>query len=240
MKCKMCLVEKKLCKAHIYPTFLYKRLRIYTPDKKGQSKVNKMEYSKDRAKTTSHSTGLYDSNILCSDCDNLISKLFENYAVNLLFDGVRKEIEYEIETADTHFRFSGIDSSKIKKFVLSVFWRASIADKFPEINLFEIDSEALRNILLNDLTISKSDFGVIISFLDIPEREFLTYIKKITKDGRTKYIFIAGGMVFAFYPNNTDCPAGKFIFLIDTNGEMIIRRYTRFESKAILSIFLFN
>jgi hypothetical protein len=109
--CKLCGQSKNLINAHIIPASFWsvgsKPLAMF-------SDIN-------GAKPRKSPIGIYDSNILCDDCDNELGKL-DQYALenlirkpgttNFSFDGVTK-------------KYTPIDVGKIYNFILSVAWRAS-------------------------------------------------------------------------------------------------------------------
>ncbi|WP_024547178.1 hypothetical protein [Picosynechococcus sp. NKBG15041c] len=75
--CKLCGCEKDLIKAHIFP-------RQFNRDVKGQNKTGNRIYK--ISESSEHAQGgIYDSQILCSDCDgaSLIGK-WDNYGQTFL------------------------------------------------------------------------------------------------------------------------------------------------------------
>jgi hypothetical protein len=121
--CKLCGQSKNLIDAHIIPASFWsvgsKPLAMF-------SDIN-------GAKPRKSPIGIYDSNILCDNCDNELGKL-DQYALenlirkpgtaNFSFDGVTK-------------KYTPIDVGKIHNFILSVAWRASKSkhDFYAEIGL---------------------------------------------------------------------------------------------------------
>src|ERR1700722_9313027 len=83
--CKLCLQNKKLLKkSHIIPDFMYKELydkhhRIYS--------FNPMEMVNNTGKIKLHQSGVYEGNILCENCDNVIISQYENYGRYVLKGG---------------------------------------------------------------------------------------------------------------------------------------------------------
>ena len=72
--------------------------------------------------------GIYDTSILCADCDGRFSKLDENgweilgkpLKVQIIADPVTG-VELAIEV-------SGVDTDKLRRFILSVLWRSSVSN----------------------------------------------------------------------------------------------------------------
>ncbi len=109
--CKLCGQSKNLINAHIIPA------SFWDVGKKPLAVFSDAVGSKPRKSPI----GIYDSNILCDNCDNELGKLDQYALENLIrksgtidfgFDGVAKN-------------YAPIDVSKIYSFILSVAWRAS-------------------------------------------------------------------------------------------------------------------
>lgn len=192
--CNLCKKKKKLVKSHIYPDFLFKNLGLYFPDQKGQGRVHKANFYDDslRYNTKGLPSSPYDAEILCEECDNFLNEKYENYAKNKMFDEVP---EYEkIHYADSGFElvtFFGIDYSRFKLFMLSIFWRASISDRFPGIKLTINDEESIRKMLVNEQPGEEDEFCVALFHLNDPEitHQLITDIKEIKTDNQTCYLF---------------------------------------------------
>lgn len=140
MICKFCRQEKKLIKAHIIPRNFYLARKndkyICINSKTG-------EY-------TYQQQGGYDSNILCGDCDNNILGEFDKEGYRVLFGDFNKyqyvqiHPKYKIYQLDN----SNFDYTKLRKFFISILWRASISqlEEWSNINLGGYERKAL-NIL---------------------------------------------------------------------------------------------
>jgi hypothetical protein len=237
MKCRLCNLEKHLIKAHIFPDFLYKNLNLYVPDKKGQGRVhkaikkeNKFEYN-DKGLPT----GIYDSNILCLECDNYLNQEFENYSKRILFDEIFEQL-----VGQNDFKiFTQIDYTKFKLFILSIFWKASISEHFKGINLSLAVEEEIRLMLNKKDAKEQEDFGTVLFYLNEPEitSEFLSDIKTIKNQNKTSYAFIAGGILFYFYPVQENIPNSHKEMLISKNGSLKILIYPQEHSVKIIKEF---
>jgi hypothetical protein len=75
----------------------------------------------EKAHKTQH--GIYDPNILCANCDNILGEL-DKYAVELCRDFPKSHSEF-----DNRFLMRGVDGDKFAKFALAVLWRASISKR---------------------------------------------------------------------------------------------------------------
>lgn len=96
-------------------------------------------------------SGLYDKNILCSDCDNKIIGGFESYASNALYGGIELTIENGAKDLSKYISVKGLNYSKFKLFLMSVWWRASISKlpAFQNVNLGQHE-QILRDKILNN------------------------------------------------------------------------------------------
>ena len=98
------------------------------------------------------SIGLYDSNILCSDCDGKLGKFDEegiNFFRSINFDLYKHNIasEYFYKVPNSEYNYL-----KLKKFFISVIYRASISKlpEFSSVNLGDKFETEVVNFLKND------------------------------------------------------------------------------------------
>jgi hypothetical protein len=104
-----------LINAHIVP-------RGFARDIKRQGSYN-LKITLDTVHQTQH--GVYDPDILCSDCDGKLGKL-DDHALEVCRRFPR---EHEIHR-DGLFEMSNVAGDQFAMFVLSVLWRASITSRF--------------------------------------------------------------------------------------------------------------
>ncbi|MGG0176942.1 hypothetical protein [Gottfriedia acidiceleris] len=117
-KCRLCGEEKKLIKSHIVPEGFYKN--IY------DDKRRLFLTSKSRDAFTLMQKGQREE-LLCTECDsNLIGNKYDKYGIEVIRARlhIRTFIDYEKEI------WVGLDYNKFKIFLLSVLWRAHIAQNF--------------------------------------------------------------------------------------------------------------
>lgn len=134
--CKFCGQEKKLIKAHIIPKKFYLGLK-YDRYLCINSKVGKYFVQQQ---------GGYDSNILCADCDNHILGKFDKEGYRILFGDfskykyVQPHPLYKIYQIDN----TNFDYAKLRKFFISILWRASISklEEWSNINLGGYEKKA--------------------------------------------------------------------------------------------------
>jgi len=242
MNCRLCKKDKKLIKAHIFPAFFYKNFQLYSPDMKGQGRVHKLVISGNHIHYSKKGLpeGLYDPNILCKECDNYFNEEFENYANKILFCNSNSKNPYQTEIGPELVTFSNIDYTKFKLFMLSIFWRASISDKSPDIKLCSNDEEILRSMFINRDAKEEDEYGVLLFYLNDPEitSKIITDIKPIKTENNICFSFIAGGFIFYFYPNKFQIPSCHKDYFLTKNGILRIPMFPKGRSKQILNEFL--
>jgi len=124
MSCALCLEDKKLCKSHIYPEFLYER--IYDDDH-----TYRIVSTSENERVRRRPKGIYEK-LLCRDCETLLST-WETHASQVLFGGV----ELEIVDKNGQCVASGIDYTRFKLFQISLLWRTAVATRqeIPDLSL---------------------------------------------------------------------------------------------------------
>lgn len=249
MKCKLCLEEKLLIKAHIIPEFLYKNLGLYEPDSKGQGRIHVGEIHNSKFYYNSNGlpNGEYDQNILCSKCDNVVLQSFEDYAKMVLFDGNKKLPNFQFDyTKDQkvdyeYGLFKNINYTKFKLFLLSIFWRASISDRVfsEEVNFGKEINEIIRKMIFENDPKEPEDYCTVLYFLNDPELalHLMTNFKKFELKGIKKYAFIAGGIVFNFFPNKNTIPENLKHLILSKTGELRIYNIPKDQSRSIVNTF---
>jgi len=214
MKCKLCDKENKLIKAHIIPEFFYKNLKIYLPDKKGQGRLH--GYLKKNGILSflkkGIPKGLYDTEILCKNCDSIILKKFDDFGKEILFDKnliKKQDISFDNKLKVSILKEDNIDTFKFKLFIASIFWRASISQKgfCSAVNIEKKVELQIKKLLLNQNRMDIYDFGVVILSLNrnLP-KDHLTNFIKVDKKGKLFYSFSAGGLIFNFFPKKQLVP----------------------------------
>lgn len=152
--CKFCGQEKKLIKAHIIPKKLYLGIKddrfLCINSKTG--------------KYTFQQQGGYDSNILCTDCDNHILGEFDKEGYRILFGDFSKykcmqvHPQYKIYQIDN----TNFDYAKLRKFFISILWRASVSklEEWSNINLGGYEKKAYE--ILKDKREHSKLFKILI------------------------------------------------------------------------------
>lgn len=165
----------------------------------------------DRKNIKKQSTGDYEGDILCRDCENEIGK-YETYASKIMYGDKAENIAISVK----HYKFpdnilasncANIDYKMFKLFLLSIIWRASISSRsfFNDIKLGPHEEE-IRKMILEDNPKSQDNYPIFfMSYIkdkNMP-REFIAYPRKIrSSEGYIMYIFIIAGMIYYYFINS--------------------------------------
>ncbi len=136
--CKFCGQEKNLIKAHIIPKKFYLGIKedkcLCINSKTGEYIIQQQ--------------GGYDSNILCGDCDNHIIGEFDKEGYRILFGDFSK---YKYIQLHPQYRIYQLDNTKfdyekLRRFFISILWRASISklEEWSNINLGGYEKKAFE------------------------------------------------------------------------------------------------
>lgn len=108
-RCRLCGVEKKLCKAHVIPESFYGSLiggdqQLYAFSGSGEIPPSRRPI------------GSYDPRILCSECDNGFEDSYAHDLLNSIDESARR-----IEAQNcSYYEYVSFDYSRLIKFVVSV------------------------------------------------------------------------------------------------------------------------
>lgn len=199
MKCKLCGNETKLLKkSHIIPDFMFQDL---FDEKHRYYEVNiSNEYP---LKSKTRQSGVYEPDILCSSCDNKKLGGLETYASQALYGGIELTIENGAINSSKYIRIQGLDYSKFKLFLLSVWWRASISNLpvFQHVTLGKHEQTIRNKLLKNDPGNSDEYPCAIFTYLH-HENNFQPIIaepKCSYRDQQQTCAFLIGGNLFIFF-----------------------------------------
>ncbi|HCW08589.1 MAG TPA: hypothetical protein DGG95_14615 [Cytophagales bacterium] len=154
-------------------------------------------------------TGIYDSGILCQDCDNRILGTLENYGKKILCTNDSfKNFHESNEIIESGGLKSAIvqvaDYIKFKLFLISLLWKMHISKNsfFSQVDLGSIHSENLRKKILNHEKIMETEYEVAIIGIDKKIPDLITSIigrpRKIKSNSNTYYVSIINGLFFMF------------------------------------------
>lgn len=163
--CMLCLAEKELVKkSHIFSEFLY---TDFYDEKHKMLSFAPQSLNEKNARINRVSSGEYEQNLLCSDCEIILSK-YESYARKVLLGGNlsnQGKLIYNYFKSKEGIEFtkiSNINYSNFKLFILSLVWRASISNRplFREVKLPNL-KENLRRMLFESDPGEENDFPFI-------------------------------------------------------------------------------
>lgn len=230
MRCKLCDNEKLLIKAHIFPEFLYKDLKLYSSDTNGQGRIHigMIESSSFNINNKSIPVGIYDKEILCKDCDNYINEQYETYSKELLFPiNITHNTSYELDPSNGVFKFSGIDYKKFRLFLLSIFWRASISNRqeFYHFNFPTTIENRIKTMLKNVDSGCENEFAFTFFYLNVPDllANILTPIRTFqNNNGVVYYGFNLGCLFINLNIETSDVLKGLEKYSLLSNGTLNI------------------
>lgn len=147
--CKACGAERKLIQAHIIP-------KAWSPTIDQDGRPPKI--ISDNGFPKRAPIGIYDSDIVCAECEKVFAKL-DDYATKALLTGQRESV------FDIAFAYPCADRLTILKFVASLMLRANWSDQdaYRKVKLGSY-TEKLRGLVFHDAPVTEID--VIISEYD--------------------------------------------------------------------------
>ncbi len=154
MPCAFCDNEKPLCDSHIIPLGIWRLkdtgsgfLEVSTESHLKPKRINKGWFQK----------------LLCLDCEGYFGKHFDDFGRNFFADA-DSWTPITLGPGATFFEIKNADSIKLKLFVLSVLWRASVAtqEPFADLKLLPRQEQRLKEMLLKEDGGSKFEFGTTI------------------------------------------------------------------------------
>src|SRR5680860_485642 len=168
-KCRLCLQDKKLISAHIIPEFMYSRMK----DEKNVFYEMHLKLNKEKIRSRKVQTGEFDKTILCEDCDNrIIGANYEKYAqLSMYGSNLDPKLapictNYKNPNDGTQYSLcTNIDYGKMKLFLLSILWRASITKRklFDEVILGEKHEERIRKILYEEIIPDELEYPILMT-----------------------------------------------------------------------------
>lgn len=217
-KCKFCGQEKDLIGAHIIPRKFYLNY-----ESEHYQSIDPFE-----GKSKTQQAGAIDKNILCHECDGDIIGEFDKEGYRVLLEEAPKHLVYrDIYQKIYYLRSTDFDYCKLRKFFISVLWRASISqlNEFQSINIGPYENKAL-DILKGDRE-HKTLFKILV-FKDPPNDDtnyMLTIIQKKIGSYFIYNIVMAGYSILIFH-NEKNIPINlkkfyKDYFMAEDNLQVI-------------------
>jgi len=183
-------------------------------------------------------TGEFDKNILCEDCDNrIIGAIYEKYAKTSMYgSNIKPEfapICKNYKNPDDGSECSvctNIDYVKMKLFLLSILWRASISDRriFQEVSLGVKQEERIRRILFEQIMPDEMEYPILMtSFMRTKNSLKNTITAPLTlkyENGVKGYAFLINSIQFMFFVNSDDHKMPDFVkqYTMKKSGEITV------------------
>lgn len=191
------------------------------------------DYVRGEKKMARPSTGEYEGNLLCKQCDNEIIGGLESYGKQALFAQSSKSPNNPqcqsgiTETGIPITRCLNVDYTKFKLFLLSILWRASIStrDFFRDINLGPYYEERIRRMIF-DKDAGSEDLFPIIIFSWLTDKsapsDFVGHPGKSRVTRGIRYVFPIGGLSFVFYVSPESFESRLLPFTVLLNNQVSI------------------
>lgn len=157
--CKICLKEKKLIKAHIYPEWMY---RAIYPNGKIEG-LSLLIISSNDSRMKKARIGIYDDQIICGDCDNYIG-LLDSVGKEALM-GNNLTLFKDLDDMGKVYTINNIDPIKLKNFFLSLLLRACLSERqeYKNINFPSQFTNRLKEIVINNTKTPLHEFGTMVT-----------------------------------------------------------------------------
>ncbi|MDI7744054.1 hypothetical protein QMK38_18755 [Lysinibacillus fusiformis] len=226
-KCRLCGKEKKLIRSHIVPEGFYKK--IY------DGKRRLFLTSQSRNAFTLMQKGQREE-LLCKECDSdLIGNTYDKYGIEVIRDRLHIQTFTDCEKEI----WVGLDYNKFKIFLLSVLWRAHIAQNFHTGITLEKSIETLIVKSIKSGKAPKENVIPIVGFslVDPKDNDFKcdeiitngnTYKREGILNSKT-YIIIFGGYAWTFIVPSAEKNDSQEYFFLKENGLMVFPKQNIYD-----------
>ncbi|PER04891.1 hypothetical protein [Bacillus cereus] len=219
-KCRLCGEGKELIKSHIVPEGFYKNMY----DNKNRLFLS----SQSRNGFITMQKGQREE-LLCIECDsNLIGNKYDKYGIQV----IRDRLHIQSSTDYTKETWEGLDYNKFKIFLLSVLWRAHIAQKFHKGITLDENTETLIVKAIKSGQAPKENVIPIVGISLVDPKDKASKCDEIITNGNTytrtgqKYsktcIIIFGGYAWTFIVPNAEINDPQEEFFLKENGLMVL------------------
>ena len=218
MICKLCGVSGlDMAKSHIIP-------RAFTHDLRGQA-PHLLVIDTETGDNTHTQSGDWDDSILCRACEASFSQ-WDRYAVGFFRGNLGPLIGSNAEAQ--WFEATEYQYNKLKLFLLSLIWRASVTSKpfFDEVSLGPYEDTAAA-FILSSAPGSKDDFPVMIckfgaSTASVGAERIHAAPVKFRKAKHIAYAFTFGGFKITIWPGTKFLPESYHPFLLSDTSPLRI------------------
>jgi len=198
-QCKLCLKENVdlLRKSHIIPDFFHTGLK----NENGKySLVLPDAYVKGRKQHLKSPSGaMFESDLLCANCDNNIIGSYEMSLSKMLKQNKDNSIPFSHEGKNYRI-YKNVEYDKIKLGLLSILWRASIAENemFEQVNINSNHAETIRLMILNNDAKDVSHYPVLCYLFNENDEKLITEPRFLDEVPHQKAQFIINGYMYLF------------------------------------------
>jgi hypothetical protein len=209
-RCRLCEKEAQLIKAHIIPEALF----ALPSAEDGPAKIMSTTPGFFPKQTL---IGIYDSEILCGPCDGELGKLDQHVVEKVLRAANVTDMRDGNRTVGRQYRDA--DAEFVKKFIVSVLWRAAISSHyfFNRVKLGPYEA-ILRDILLGKAEESGRVQTILAEF-DKVDCSILNPHRTRT-DGVTFWVIYANRFVLYTKTDQLKTPSGLAGFVVK-KGSMV-------------------
>jgi hypothetical protein len=191
--CRLCGQLRPLIKAHAIPRSFFKNLKgtaKYSVLFDANAPLNKV--------STFYQAGIYDSGILCIDCEKKFNNL-DTYGWEILGNPLLINPVYDASAGGYSYTVN-CDTDKIRRFILAILWRASVSSHsfYSEVKLGPYESQVKRR-LFYPTALRPNEFLTVVMRLDMqalgPYKDVLFYPFKGGRDGLNIHtLFLPNGL----------------------------------------------
>lgn len=228
--CPLCDTSNKIINSHILPEGFYRN--IYDEDRA-------IFISKNRSMKKKIQQG-FKQRLLCENCDRKIIGPYDKYAIETIRD--KKHIN--LSTGMGVEIWQEFDTQKIKKFFLSLIFKAHLSRKIPYEKV-EIDSDLIDPIknYLQNKKIPDESFNLFAEALIDPNNGkpitgFVTAInvsELLPTDSAKVYSCIISGFCWHFIASEKKIENEYEKFFLSSKGKMLSPRINMFSSKLFMA-----
>jgi len=218
MICKGCNQERKLVKAHIIPESFFRDLRA-------EEKTLKLISNTKGVHTKRAPVGVYDKEILCKECEDLFQEV-DDYAAKILINDESHE-ELKEHGKVVGYRIKDVNYEMLKRFVISILWRASISNHFfySKVNLGPLEKKA-KKLIWSKSSGDTHEFSFVLARFDNTGTASKSMLDphKERWSGRRYYRFYIGGYVLYVKADSQTTPKEWVDFIPSDNNLIIVSR----------------
>lgn len=221
--CRLCRKEKQLIKAHIIPRKLYEPIREASIGEPPSKQVPRMYVVGTEQKSKQFQSGIYDSSILCRECDGDLIGMWDNYGQTFLLNPLSSERHLDNIEKLVVYMIEEFDYKQLKLFFMSILWRAAITDNqfFAQITLGSWE-EKLRKMILTQNPGNENDFSVVIFKYEGDLSEIMQNPNKHRQDGVNYYHFRIPKYGFLIKVDQRSFHSELLPFVISPNHKLLI------------------